>query len=420
MKKHIKRALMHPLISGSGIIFAGSFVANILNYVFNLVMGRLLSVAEYGLLISLTALVVLLTIVQTPLIMIFTKFAARHFAKDENAAIPFLIWSGTKISFWVGLSYLILLFLLTVPLSNFLHINSGIIMITVFLSVLFSILGSLPSGILQGGLRFIQVSVISVIGTFIKICIGVGLVFLGYGVIGGVIGILSSFAAPYAITYLYIWKKYGIKIRSKSEIDFISEFKKVSGPFFAASIAVAILQGTDVIFARHFLGDVDAGLFAGLSLMGKAVFYITSPIYFAFFPVIAHKYEKKERTTGTLFLALSIVLLSSLVFTGLYFTFPHMIISVFFPAPAYQALAPYLGFYSLYISIFSFVFLLNNYFLSVGKINVYKLNWMAVIMYVFLLFFFHSSIGSIIGILMFSSLLLLCLLLVYYWRYEAH
>ncbi len=53
MRKIIHSALKHPLISGSTVIFVGSMVANIINYIFNLVMGRLLLPADYGILISL-------------------------------------------------------------------------------------------------------------------------------------------------------------------------------------------------------------------------------------------------------------------------------------------------------------------------------------------------------------------------------
>lgn len=416
MKKHIKRALKHPLISGSSIIFVGSFIANILNYFFNLSMGRLLSVSDYGLLISLTALVVLLTILQSSLTMLFAKFAARYSAKNDHSAKAHLIWSGTKITVVVSFIFLALLTVLIIPLSEFLHVNNSILMIVVFLSVAISILGSLPFGILQGSLQFLQTSIISIIGASAKILLGVFFVLAGFGVVGGALGILFAFLIPYVISYTYVIRKYGITINSKSKLDFFDEFKKISGPFLMASVAITILSGTDVIFARHFLDSEEAGLFAALSLMGKAIFYITSPIYFAFFPIIAHKKEKKENTSGTLFLALGIVLATSLAFTSIYSIFPHLIIKIFFPIPAYQELASYLGLYSVYVTIFSLVYLMYNYFLSIGRIGVYKLNWIAAFLYIILLTFFHSSITDFILSLTVSSFLLLLLLLVYYKR----
>ena len=191
-------------------------------------MGRLLSVPDYGLLISLTALVVLLTILQSSLTMLFTTFAARYSARNDQAAKAHLIWSGTKISVAVGFIFFIVLMVLIKPISEFLHVDNVPLMITVFSSVTVSILYSLPSGILQGGLHFFQTSVISIIGATSKIFFGVLFVFLGFGVVGGALGILYSFLIPYSISYLYVLKKYGVVIHSKSKLDFLSEFKNLA------------------------------------------------------------------------------------------------------------------------------------------------------------------------------------------------
>lgn len=420
MKKHIKALAAHPLISGSGIIFIGSFTVNVFNFLFNLGMARFLPVASYGLLISLIALISLLTLFQTSLTSLFTKFAASYAAKNDVEGEASFIWTGTKITLVIGaLSMLVLIFLI-VPLSNFLHVNNVLLMGTVYACVFMSILYTLPSGVLQGNLKFVLVSVTNIIGAIGKVTVGAILVLSGLSVIGAVFGVLFSFITPYIISLVYILRKYNIVTRSEAHVHFISELKKVSGPFLAASVAITILQGTDVILARHFLSTVAAGQFAALSLTGKAIFYLTSPIYFVFFPLIAHKKEKKEKTKNTLLLAGGIIFGISLFFTVFYFIFPQLVLHIFFPSPEYKILTEYVGLYSLYVLIFSLCFLLFNYFLSMGKTDIYKINWCIAVCYVLLIFFFHKNIFEFIVISILSSFLLLCFFLVYYWRYEAH
>ena len=104
--------IKHPLVSGSGVIFIGSFIANILNYIFNLVMGRLLSVTEYGLLISLVALVTLLTLFQSSFVALFAKFAAQYSAKNDSKSLSSLVWVGTKITLALSVGAAIVLLLL--------------------------------------------------------------------------------------------------------------------------------------------------------------------------------------------------------------------------------------------------------------------------------------------------------------------
>jgi hypothetical protein len=48
MIRHVKKVISHPLIKGSTIIFVGSLMANLLNYVFNLLLGRFLYFYDYG------------------------------------------------------------------------------------------------------------------------------------------------------------------------------------------------------------------------------------------------------------------------------------------------------------------------------------------------------------------------------------
>ena len=64
MRKKILTVVSHPLISGSGLVFIAGFAANVLNYFFNLAMGRFLTKEEYGLMYSLASAVGFFSIIQ--------------------------------------------------------------------------------------------------------------------------------------------------------------------------------------------------------------------------------------------------------------------------------------------------------------------------------------------------------------------
>lgn len=417
MRRVINTIRKHPLISGSSIVFMGSFFINGFNYVFNLVMGRLLTVTEYGLLVSLISIISIISILQTSLTMLFAKLSAKYNASKKIELKSALFINGLRITFLIGASLFFLLLVLYVPISNFLHVHKFPLLIVVFLCVFASILYALPIGILQGELKFLQISLLNVLGIGCKIGVGIVLVLLGFGVIGAFVGVLLAFVIPYVIS-LFVKRSAKNPKSTKSHVDFYNEFKRISAPFLLASIGVIFLQSSDVIFARHFLPAVEAGQFAALSLMGKAIFYVTSPIYFVFFPVIAQKRELKQNTRNTLFLALGIILAGNMLFAGIYVLFPSVVLSVFFPQPIYSILSSYLGLYAIYILIFSLAFLLQNYLLSIGKVGIYKPSLLVVGVFILLILFFHASIVQIIWNLIFSSFLLLIFLLVYYIKYE--
>ena len=120
MKQHIKLLISHPLISGSSIVFIGSFGANIFNYLFNLSMGRLLTVEEYGLLTSLSTLFVFLGIINLSLTSIFAKFSARYVVNNDKAGMKNLVTWGSKIVFFFSIGLLFILLLLTQVIADFL------------------------------------------------------------------------------------------------------------------------------------------------------------------------------------------------------------------------------------------------------------------------------------------------------------
>lgn len=417
MKEHIQNFRKHPLVSGSSIVFLGSFFINGFNYVFNLIMGRLLTVSEYGLLVALIALITIITIFQSALANLFARFSARYVAQGREDLRVALFKNGLKITGILSVALFFILLVGYVPISYFLHINNPYLLLIVSLCVIISVLSSLPMGILQGELKFTQITILNTLGMASKIGIGILLVLMGYGIAGALSGVFLAYFIPYVFSLFLNRNKRG-EVAAKSHVDFYKEFKKVSAPFLLSSVGIIIFQSTDVIFARHFLSPDASGQYAALSLMGKAIFYVTAPIYFVFFPVIMHKREKKQSTFSTLMLALGIVLFCNLFFSMIYIVFPGVILSVFFPQPAYAALSSLLGLYSIYVLIFSLAFLLHTYLLSISKTGIYKPSLLAAVTYIVLLLFFHETIGQLIYVLIFSAFLLLVLLLVYYKRYE--
>ena len=420
MKNRVKRVISHPLISGSLIILIGSFIANIFNYLFNLLLGRFLSVSDYGLITSLVSLIVFFAVVQATLTGIFAKFTASFRAREETEKFATLFSSGFFLSLATSVTIFVFLLFLSPLISGFLHVNDIKILSVIYLYISISIFYALPSGILQGEMRFMVLSAINIISAITKIILGIGLVILGFKVFGAALGVFASMLIAYVLGMGFIVKKLkAISISHLQEGVFLDEFKKYSYKFFLATIGITIISSGDILLARFFLTPVMSGQYAALSLMAKSIFYLTSPIYFVFFPLIAHKNEKKENITNTLLLAGLMIAGVSLSISVAYFIFPHLILAIFFPAKEYLVLSSYLGFFSIVITVYSLAYLLQNFFLSIGKTNVYIFNLISGFLFVLLVYFFHSGLIEIINSLFVSVLLLFILLLVYYKNYGS-
>lgn len=417
MKHHVKHIVKHPLISGSSILFIGAFLVNFLGYLFNLIMGRLLSVEDYGLLAALTSLLVLFGIFQTSFTGIFAKFAAKYKAQDDEKSFGVLISHGSK--FILIFSAILLAGLLAVSpiFASFIKVDDIMLLIFIFLSVATATVFALPIGILKGEMKFLTMSILGLINPILKIVLGVLFVWLGMEVFGVVVGILISVLIPVVIGTSIIFRNNKKNITTSTAVpDFFTEFKSYSWKFFLATIGLTVISNADIILVRTFFEPVVSGQYAALSLMGKAIFYFTSPVYSVFFPLVAQKTERNESVLKTLFLTIGLISSISIALSFVYFLAPGLVLSVFFPADEYQMLRSFLGPFSLYIAIFAIVNLFNNFFLSMGRTGVYKINLIFAGVFVLLFYFFHSSLYQVIGVLFTTSFLLLVSYLLYYYH----
>lgn len=410
-----KKIISHPLIKGSTIIFIGSFFASLCNYLFNLILGRFFAPADYGTYAALITFLGLFGIFPSTFTQIFAKFAAVYKAKDETQNINILFASGLRIvSIFAGIIFLFLSVSVFYT-SSFLHIQDVRLLFLIFFTIFLSIVASVPAGILQGEMRLSILSLVIISSPFLKIFIGLLMLFLGLKILGVTIAIFLS--SLMTLIFLFFLFRNSYKKEKRITINqppFLKEFKSYSIRFFFSALGIVILTSADIMFVKHFFNPEQAGQYAALSLMGKSIFYLTSPIYFVFFPLIAQKKEKKENMYNTLLLAIGIITLCSVGLSFVYFLFPTTILNIFFPASEYKVLASYLGPFSLYIIIFSIAMLFNNFLLSIGKSGIYKINLLVSALFIVLMYVFHSSFYQIIAVLFSTSLLLLALHLLYY------
>jgi len=420
MQNRIQKVVKHPLISGSTIIFVGTFLANIINYLFNLMMGRMLSVADYGLLSSLSSLFILSAIFAIAFGNVITRFIATYNGNDNKQGEQAVLLIGTKYVTIFSTLILFMLIMLSPLIGKFLHVSNNIFVILIAFSSFFTLMLSLPQGFIQGKMRFLLLSVITILQPVLKLIVAVVLLLLGYSILGPFIGILVGGALPTVMLYYYIFRNLVKKrqLESFNEQSFKKEFIHSSYTFFLSGIGITILQNTDIMLVRHFFGPYESGLYAALSLMGKAIFYFTSPINAVFFPLIAFRKERKQRLFHVVVLASGLIAGLSTAMSFVYFAIPEVVIKIFFPSSSYQDVGRYLGFFSLYILAFSLVFLFNNFYLSIGRMGVYKVTLFAALLQVILILFIHQTIFHIIAILFSISLLLLISFLIYYLLYE--
>ena len=366
-KALITKLLAIQMIAGSVVIVGGGLVSNFFNFLFNLFMTRYLSVSDYGILASLVSVITLFTIPAMAVTPTVVRFGASYFANNELDKVRGLFYKIFALSAGIGILILICFILFHQAIGDFFNIHDTNFVILAGVTIAISYIGIVNNSLLQAKLKFMFIAIINAVSSVIKLLLGAGLVFLGFKVGGALWGFLISFLVPYFLSFFPLSFLLSKSIKSPPVNDV--ELVKYGAPSALALFAVSSFITTDIILVKHFWSAEQAGLYSGLSLIGRVIYFLTAPIGLVMFPLIVQKHAKNEDYGHIFKLALLMVALPSIAITIFYFLFGNFTVN-FFAKTDYLSVSKYLGLFGIYTTIFSLVAVITNYFLSIKRTEV--------------------------------------------------
>lgn len=405
MKQKIKNLVNHPLFSGSAIVFVGNMTANVINYVYHLVFGRLLGPVEYGVLASLYSVLYLVSIIPSSASISIVKFISTANKNDLYSVYE----SIRKLVIKIAVALSIVIMLISPAISKFLHIDNILSVILVAPILFFSLVTLINQSTAQGLLKFTGYIIPTLISSILKLAIGVIFVLIGWSVSGAMLAIVIGAVMAYWYSHKFI-KKQIIKRKFKS-VD-LSQFIKYSGPVLLQALSFTSIFTVDVILAKHFLDPFSAGIYAALSTLGKIIFFAASPVAATMFPVISKRKSEGQGYIKVFLASLAITAFIALFATFLFWLFPDIAIGVLYGKDYLTAKNDlvWMGFFMLFYTLSN---LLVNFFLSIGKTKIVLIPLLAAITQAIVIWFNHGSITSIIHNSMYITLIMFICLFVY-------
>lgn len=413
----LKRTIKHELVAGSFYIFAGSMFSNILAFLLNLFLARNLSYVNYAIFASLLSVVTLTAIPANSINTVLVKFAADFFIKEENDKLKTLYLIALKFILGISLGVVLLFAFLSYPISSYLHLNDVWYVIVAGFVISAFYLNTVNTAFLQSLLKFKTLAVVNIMGGVVKLLIGIILIFLGFQVYGGLWAIFSMTVGMFLFSFIPL--REIINSRSLGHIKLeVKEILRYAFPTFITVLFLTSFTSIDVILVKHFFEPTLAGYYAGLSLLGKVIFYFTAPIPMVMFPLLIKRHTKGESFTNLFYIALLLVIVPSFAITVFYFINPFFVINFFLGGREYLYVAPYLGLFGVVLTIFSMVNVCVNFFLSLNKTSISYIVFAAAMAQIILIYLFHNDFYQLIGIsLLVLTLLLIILLFLFFKNY---
>ncbi len=414
MKDKVISITKHPLISLSAIIVIGSLFSSFFSFLFNLFMSRNLTVSDYGELTSIVSLITLAIMPAGALLPTVVHFSAQYFAKNEENMAYGLFYKVGKLAIFVGITLLLVFVLFSQPIAAFFHIQNSSLLIVPGLIVFLSYISILNTGLLQAKLAFGFITLAQFIGSLSKLVLGVIFVLLGFSVMGGIWAFFLAYFVPYLITFIPL--RFLLKKPSTKSIISLKQLVSYGAPSALTLFSLTSFITVDTLIVKHFFAPESAGIYAGISLLGKIIFYATSPIGTVMFPLVVQKMAKQESIKSTIFLAMAMVLFPSLALTAGYFLLPELVIGLSLKNDQYLTGAGLLGFMGAYLSIYSLLFIFANFCLSINKTKIVIPIVIGSISQILLLWLFHDSFFQIVAIST-TIVTVLLLILIFYIKF---
>lgn len=388
----IKKLISHPLFSGSFLMIGGSMAINSLSYIYHLAIGRLLGPEEYGVLASVFSILYIASIVPLSSSIAIVKFIAasknqKEIAKTYKGINQFVLKMAIVLS--------ILMLVISVPVSKFLHISNPISIILLSPIVFFSLITLVNQSTSQGLLKFMPVVGSNFIINFVKLVLGVGFILVGLLVPGAILGILVAFVLAYIYSFLTI-KKSIINYSGVGKFD-LKPFLKYALPVLLQALAFTSLFTVDIILVKHFLPEFDAGLYASLSTSGKIIYFAATPIASVMFPMVTKKHSAKETYKKIFLMTFAATAILAIGVDLVYYLFPKEAISILFGSK-YISASGSLILMGLFMTFYSLDYFLVNYFLAIGKVKVVIAPIVAAISQAVLITFWHTNINQVLNI----------------------
>lgn len=367
----------------------GSNATNFLNYIYHLLMGRLLGPVAYGELAAILSLFGLVSVIPSSLGLVVTKFISG--AKTEDEVRNLMAWF-TKKSYLLGLVLLVLVIATAPAVTAFMKITEVSHLWLVGATLLFSIPALVSRSILQGLIRFNSLVLSVVAENSFKLVAGVVLVFLGYGVLGSLAGIFISSIVGWFVAKEFIQLK-ATDVRSPNLIPMI----KFAIPVVIQSISVTSLYSSDLILVKHFFSSYDAGIYSALSNLGKIIFFGAGPIGAVMFPLVSKRQSLGEKYRAVFNLSLAMTIVLAGIVLVFYYLFPGVAIRLLYGS-LYLEAADLLVWFGVFITLFTISSLHISFYMSISQTKVVLFPAVAALVQLIGIWFWHDSLLTVIQI----------------------
>lgn len=395
-------------ITPEQLFMTSVLVVNGGNYLYNLILGRMLGPTAFADAALLITLLLVLSFVGMTFQLVTTKFNILFSGEQWIAFENYMQKYAVIFGFAIGA----LLFFFSQDLQQLFNTQSSTMFKVFAIGIPLYFVMSVKRGKFQGKQDYAGLSVTYQSEMWSRLLITLALLLF--------VPMNPAFLVAVGIVLSFVFGLVPVKFKkisfSASKV-LTSENKKKVTTFILLTagyeLTQIIINNSDVLLVKHYFNSLDAGLYASLALIGRVVYFVAWMFVMLLLPAVIEKRKEGKRTAPILFKYVGYISLLSVVIVAACYIFPETIISLMF-GDAYLAMSSLLWQYALATSLFAISNIFAYYFLSLDYYVPVILSGVLGLSQIGLIVFFHSSLAMIVQLQIIVMLALLFSQLLYF------
>ncbi|WP_167596689.1 oligosaccharide flippase family protein [Leeuwenhoekiella sp. ZYFB001] len=402
-------------ISAQQLFMLSALVVNGGNYLYNLLLGRLLGPEAF----ADAAILVTLLLVLSFAAMTFQLGTARFIALLSEEKQPVFLNRIQKWSLRFGLVLGCIFIVFSSFLQELFQTSSQAMFVVFGISVPLYFVMSINRGLYQGKEQLINMAKTYQIEMWSRLvltllCI---LLFKTQPAIGVALGVSLSLIAAQFPRAKDKAKNSRVGVLTQTALREILQFFVITACYEGTQI---LINNSDILLVKHYFDSYQAGLYASLALIGRVVYFVAWMFVMLLLPEVVRKHKAGESTQTILFKYVSYISILALSIVAACFLFSNLIVQMMF-GEAYVSVSHLLGPYALATGLFAVANLFTYYFLSLGKYTPVYLSFIGGFLQIGGIILMHNSLEQVVWVQIGSMSLLLIIQVLYYLKaYKVH
>jgi O-antigen/teichoic acid export membrane protein len=409
-------------------MFLATGITGAVNILFRAVMGRMLTVEEFGEFNAIFAVAFYLSFIMTRTIRTSTtNFISQRIGRGEGPISTKGYVKVIKTMGLMGTIFIILFLVVAYPIMDFLKIDSIWIILSAIPFLAISWVLPVNLGLFQGSQRFLLLAISTLTQASIKLVGGAALVLMGLGAFGAMLGVGIGALGAFTVSLVLIFVIYkrsvvttndtvanrsgtgdGSTPPRRSNGPSLNELVSVSGHVMIAILCLAILTNIDVLLVKHFFSSEETGLYSAAVVFGRIIYFLPVGFITVMYPKMVQSHSRGTDSLRILAKGIIYISLPVLAFTLFLSVFPTFSLKLLM-GTKYLGTEDMVVLYSTLMFIFSVVSVLVYYFLAVRSYTAIYIFAGVSILQIVVAWFHHPNLETIIWIFIWANLIYLAI-----------